>query len=164
MNETPAVDIIETVNRGILKAFKQLQKEKTNLYTTATKNRFLTSINDKSMIVYDNSEEIYFDGTFRLTRNKLTPLQDHELENSPEKVIGLSNFTHLSDFDKNITELQKFCYDSNVRINIAYINQSITQLLSVYKSFKLYKHNTLDEVILVFSIDHHKTYLLSKLV
>lgn len=157
------INIVDHVNRDVLKSFKQLQKEKTYLYTSATKD-YLTSINDKTMIVYDNPKEIDFEGTFRLTRNKLIPVDEHELGTSPENAINLNHFKHLGDFGKNITDLQKFCYDNNVRINMAYITSTIMQLISVYKSYKLYENTDQEEVMFVFSNNKHKTYLLSKLV
>ena len=64
------IDIIDTINKDVLKSFKYLQRDKTNLYTSATKE-YLTTINDNSMIIYGNPKEINFEGTFRLTRNKL---------------------------------------------------------------------------------------------
>lgn len=161
--ETVSAHIIDTVNKDVLKSFKNLQREKTYLYTSAV-NEYLTSINDKSMIVYDNPDEIDFEGTFRLTRNKLIPVEDHELGTSPEQAINLNHFKHLGDFNKNITELQKFCYDKNIRINMAYITSTITQLISVYKNYKLYENTKQAEVMFVFNNSKHKTYLLSKLV
>ena len=44
------IDIIDTINKDVLKSFKYLQRDKTNLYTSATKE-YLTTINDKSMII-----------------------------------------------------------------------------------------------------------------
>jgi len=155
--------IYDHINRQVLKSFKHLQREKTYLYTSATKE-YLTSINDKSMIVYDNPKEINFEGTFRLTRNKLIPVDDHDLGTSPERAININQFQLLNTFGKNITELQKFCYDKNIRINMAYIALTITQLIDVYEGYKLYESKERDEVMFVFSNGKHKTYLLSKLV
>lgn len=155
--------IYDHINRDVLKSFKHLQKEKTYLYTSATKE-YLTSINDKSMIVYDNPTEINFEGTFRLTRNKLIPVDDHDLGTSPEEAININQFQFLHTFGKNITELQKYCYDKSIRINMAYITLTITQLISVYGKYNLYESKERDEVMFVFSNGTHKTYLLSKLV
>jgi hypothetical protein len=156
-------DIIDTVNKDVLKSFKHMKKEKTYLYTSAT-NEYLSCINDKSMIVYDNPDEIDFEGTFRLTRNKLMPVVDHDLGTSPESAIDLNHFKYLNDFNKNIAELQRFCYDNNIRLNTADITQTLTQLISVYKSYRLYKNTKHEEVMFVFSNSEHKTYLLSKLI
>ncbi len=157
------LDIIDNVNREVLKSFKNLQREKTNLYTSAC-NEYLTCINDKTMIVYDNPEEIDFEGTFRLTRNKLVPVTDQTLGTSPEKAIDLKNFNYLGSFGKNITDLQAFCYDRNVRVNMVTMTAPITQLISIYKKFKLYENTEKNEVMFVFNNNKHKTYLLSKLV
>ena len=156
-------EIIDTVNKDVLKSFKNLKCEKTYLYTSAT-NKYLTSINDKSMIVYGNPKEIYFEGTFRLTRNKLIPVEDYDLGSTPEKAIDLKKFKLLDSFGKNINDLQKFCYDRNIRINMAYISPTIIQLISVYKKYKLYQNNDKEEVMFVFENGTHSTYLLSKLV
>jgi len=158
-----AVDVIETVNKDVLKSFRSLQMEKANLYTSATKY-YLTSVNDKSMIIYDNPQEIDFEGTYKITRNKLVPVDYYSLEISPKKAIDLSQFKFLKDFGSNITDLQKFCYDQQVRVNMAYIVSTITQLVSVYGSYKLYENNRKSEVMFVFANNTHKTYLLSKLV
>ena len=155
--------IYDHINKEVLKSFKNLQREKSYLYTSAV-NEYLTCINDKSMIVYDNPNEIDFEGTFRLTRNKLIAVDDHNLGTSPEKAIDLSHFKLLGTFGKHISELQKFCYDKNVRINMADITPTIDQLISVYKNYKLYENTEKAEVMFVFSNSHHKTYLLSKLV
>jgi len=168
MSETAELEVKEIliydhINKDVLKSFKFLQREKTNLYTSATKE-YLTSINDKSMIIYDNPNEIDFEGTFRLTRNKLITVDDHTLNTSPEQAIDLSNFTLLETFGKNINDLQKFCYDKNIRINMAYITLTVIQLISVYKSYKLYESKKKDEVMFVFSNTKHNTYLLTKLV
>lgn len=160
---TDTLDIIDTVNREVLKSFKCLQVEKANLYTSATKD-YLTSINDKSMIVYDNPLEINFEGTFRLTRNKLIPVDDHSLGTSPEKAIALNQFRFLGEFGSNISDLQRFCYDNRVRVNMAYVTSTIIQLVGVYGSYKLYESKHKSEVMFVFDNNKHKTYLLSKLV
>ncbi len=155
--------IYDHINKDVLKSFKNLQREKTYLYTSAV-NEYLTCISDKSMIVYDNPEEIDFEGTFRLTRNKLISVDDHNLGTSPEQAINLAHFKQLGSFGKNILELQKFCYDKNIRINMADITPTIDQLISVYKTYKLYENTEKAEVMFVFSNSSHKTYLLSKLV
>ncbi len=157
------VAVYDHINKDVLKSFKNLQREKTYLYTSAV-NEYLTCISDKSMIVYDNPKEIDFEGTFRLTRNKLIAVEDYNLGTSPERAIDLSHFKLLGSFGKNILELQKFCYDKNVRINMADITPTIDQLISVYKTYKLYENTEQAEVMLVFSNSSHKTYLLSKLV
>lgn len=160
---TDTLEIIENVNKDVLKSFKCLQRDKANLYTSATKE-YLTTINDKSMIVYDNPKEIDFEGTFRLTRNKLIPVDDCELNTDPERAINLNHFKQLGEFGKNIADLQKFCYDKNVRINMAYVTETLEQLISVYKHYKLYRNLEKEEVMFVFQNAKHKTYLLSKLV
>lgn len=160
---TEELDIIESVNKEVLRSFKCLQRDKNNLYTMAVKE-FLTSINDKSMIVYDNPLEIDFEGTFRLTRNKLIPVDDCVLTTDPTYAINLNHFKHLGDFNKNINDLQKFCYDKNIRINMVDINESIDNLISLYKNYKLYRNLEKEEVMFVFQNAKHKTYLLSKLI
>lgn len=155
--------VYDHVNRDVLKSFKNLQQEKTFLYTSAT-NEYLTCISDKAMIVYDNPKEIDFEGTYRLTRNKLIAVDTHNLGTSPEKAINLEHFTQLGSFGRNISELQRFCYDGNVRINMADITPTIEQLLTVYKNYKLYSNNNKAEVMFVFNTSQHKTYVLSKLV
>lgn len=155
--------IYDHINKDVLKSFKNLQRDKTFLYTSATKE-YLTSINDKSMIVYDNPQEIDFEGTYRVVRNKLVPVDDHELGASPEEAINLNQFKFLNTFGKNITELQKYCYDKRVRINMAYITNTITLLIGIYKSYTLFESKDRDEVMFVFDNGKHKTYLLSKLV
>ena len=157
------IDIIDTINKDVLKSFKYLQRDKTNLYTSATKE-YLTTINDNSMIIYGNPKEINFEGTFRLTRNKLIPVDDCELTTDPENAINLNNFKHLGDFGKYTADLQKFCYDKNVRINMVYITETLEQLISIYKYYKLYKNLEKDEVMFVFQNAKHKTYFLSKLI
>lgn len=157
------VAIYDHINKDVLKSFKNLQREKTYLYTSAV-NEYLTCISDKSMIVYDNPDEIDFEGTFRLTRNKLIAVDDHNLGTSPEQAINLSHFKLMGSFGNNILELQKFCYDKNLRINMADITPTINQLISVYKGYKLYENTEKAEVMFVFSNSSHKTYLLSKLV
>lgn len=155
--------IYDHINKEVLKSFKNLQREKTYLYTSAV-NEYLTCLNDRSMIVYDNPDEIDFEGTFRLTRNKLISVDEHNLGTSPEQAINLNHFKLLGSFGKHINELQKFCYDKNVRINMADITPTIDQLISVYKNYKLYENTEKAEVMFVFSNQDHKTYLLSKLV
>jgi len=157
------ISIKSHVNKEVLKSFKCLQVDKANLYTSATKD-YLTSINDKSMIVYDNPNEIDFEGTFRLTRNKLIPVDDHSLGTSPEKAIELSQFNFLANFGSNISDLQKYCYDNQVRVNMAYVTSTIIRLVSIYESYKLYENVHKSEVMFVFNNSKHKTYLLSKLV
>lgn len=156
-------EVIDTVNREVLKSFKHLQREKANLYTLAQKD-YLTCLDDKSMIVYDNPDEIDFEGTFRLTRNKLIPVTDRELNASPKEAIDLKNFDYLGDFGKNVNDLQKFCYDHSIRINMANMSQTIEQLILIYNSYKLYKNVEKNEVMCVFNNSQHKTYFLSKLV
>lgn len=156
-------EIIDTVNREVLKSFKNIQREKANLYTLA-RNEYLTCLDDKSMIVYDNPSEIDFEGTFRLTRNKLIPVADRELDASPEEAIDLKNFDYLGDFGKNVNDLQKFCYDHSIRINMANMSQTIAQLTSIYNTYKLYKNTGKNEVMCVFNNTKHRTYFLSKLI
>ena len=98
------------------------------------------------MIIYGNPKEINFEGTFRLTRNKLIPVDDCELTTDPENTINLNNFKHLGDFGKYTADLQKFCYDKNVRINMVYITETLEQLISIYKYYKLYKNLEKDGV------------------
>lgn len=155
--------IYDHINKEVLKSFKNLQKEKSYLYTSAV-NEYLTCINDKSMIVYDNPDEIDFEGTFRLTRNKLIAVDDCVLASCPEKSIDLHNFKFLGAFGKNISDLQKFCYDHSIRINMAYITPTVDQLLAIYKNYKLYLHTSESQVMFVFSNKEHKTYLLNKLI
>lgn len=155
--------VIETVNRDVLKSFKNIQREKANLYTLAC-NEYLTCLDDKSMIIYDNPEEIDFEGTFRLTRNKLIQVSDRELNASPEEAINLKNFSFLGDFGKNVNDLQKFCYDKSIRINMVNMSQTIEQLVSIYNSYKLYRSTEKNEVMCVFNNSNHKTYFLSKLI
>lgn len=155
-------EVIDTVNREVLKSFKSLNREKTYLYASA-KNEYLTCMDDKSMIVYDNPNEIDFEGTYRLTRSKLIPVEE-ELNTSPEDAINLSNFNFLGDFGKNMSELQKFCYDNSIRINMATMTPAIEQLVSIYNNYKLYKNTGKNEVMCVFNNDCHKTYFLSKLI
>lgn len=154
--------IIESVNKDVLKSFKTLQKNKNILYTTAHKE-FLTTISDKSMIIYDNPNEIDFEGTFKLTRNKLIPV-DHDLNIDPEYAISLSHFTKLKEFNKNLSELQRYCYNNNLTVNVAEIVETIESLLGVYKSYTLYRNTEKNEVMLAFSNAKHKTFLLSKLL
>ena len=154
--------IIETVNKEVLKSFKTLQKNKSILYTTAT-DEHLISINDKSIIIYDNPQEIDFEGTFKLTRNKLIPVE-HELETDVESLIDLSKFTKLKSFNWDLTKLQKYCYDEKLRINIPEINETVSKLLEVYRSFTLYKNIERDEVLFLFGNAKHKCFLISKLI
>jgi len=156
-------EIKTSVNKEVLKSFKPLQKNKVILYTIAH-DEYLVSINDKSMIVYDNPSEIDFKGTFKLTRNKLIPVADCALNTNTVQAIDLTQFTKLGEFGKNMDDLQKFCYDQGVRLNLIDIFDSVEQLLSVYKHFKLYKNNNKAEIMLTFKNDKHKTFLLSKLV
>jgi hypothetical protein len=157
------LSIIDTVNRDVLKSFKNLNREKSHLYTSA-KDEYLTCMDDKSMIVYDNPNEIDFEGTFRLTRSKLIPVAEHELSSSPEEAIDLKHFDFLGEFGKHVSDLQKFCYDKSIRINMATMTPTIEQLISIYKTYKLYKNNDKNEVMCVFNNDLHKTYFLSKLI
>lgn len=154
--------IIETVNKDVLKSFKTLQKNKTVLYTTA-KSEYLVSINDRSMIVYDNPKEIDFEGTFKLARNKLIPVEQ-DLDTNPEHAISLSHFEKLKDFNKNMVELQQFCYEQGLKVNIAEIVDTLDRLLDVYRNFTLYKNTEKDEVMFAFGNTKHKTFLLSKLI
>lgn len=155
-------EIIDTVNKEVLKSFKTLQKNKSVLYTTAT-SEYLVSINDKSMIVYDNPKEIDFEGTFKLARNKLIPVEQ-DLDTDPAYAINLSHFTKLKDFNKNLVELQKFCYDEHITVNIAEIVDTLDNLLSVYGKYTLYKNNEKGEVMFAFGNTKHKCFLLSKLI
>lgn len=155
-------EIIESVDRDVLKSFKTLQKNKTVLYTTAI-SEYLVSINDKTMIVYDNPKEIDFEGTFKLARNKLIPVEE-ELETNPANAINLSHFIKLKDFNRNIVDLQKFCYSENLTVNIAEIIETLDRLLVVYKSYTLYKNKEKREVMFAFGNSKHKTFLLSKLI
>jgi len=154
--------IIDSVDKGVLKSFKTLQKNKTVLYTNAT-SRHLISINDKSMIVYDNAKEIDFEGTFKLARNKLIPVE-HELNTDPSGAISMSHFDKLKDFNKNMVELQKFCYEEGVNVNISEINDTLNRLLDVYRGYTLYKNTEKNEVMFAFSNNKHRTFLLSKLI
>jgi hypothetical protein len=157
------VDVIGTVNKEVLKSFRSLQSDKTNFYTSAVKF-YLTSINDKAMIVYDNPQEIDFEGTFKITRNKLVPVTCYNLKSSPEKAINLAQFNLLGDFGSNLADLQKYCYDKPLRINLINIITALIQLVSVYGSFKLYENKNRAEVMFVFVDKAHKTYLLSKMI
>jgi hypothetical protein len=155
-------EIIDSVNKDVLKSFKTLQKNKTVLYTTAT-SEYLVTINDKSMLVYDNPKEIDFEGTFKLARNKLIPV-DQDLDSDPAQAINLNHFTKLKDFNKNMVELQKFCYAEGLTVNISEINDTLDRLLDVYKSYTLYKNTEKAEVMFAFGNTKHKTFLLSKLI
>ena len=155
-------EIIETVNKDVLKSFKTLQKNKTVLYTTAT-SEYLVTINDKSMLVYDNPKEIDFEGTFKLARNKLIPVEQ-DLDSDPANAINLSHFTKLKDFNKNMVDLQKYCYTEGLTVNISEINDTLDKLLDVYKKYTLYKNTEKDEVMFAFGNTKHKTFLLSKLI
>lgn len=155
-------EIIDSVDKGVLKSFKTLQKNKTVLYTNAT-SRHLISINDKSMIVYDNANEIDFEGTFKLARNKLIPVEQ-DLNTDPSGAINLSQFDKLKDFNKNMVDLQKFCYEEKLTVNISEINDTLGRLLDVYRGYTLYKNTEKDEVMFAFSSNKHKTFLLSKLI
>ena len=154
--------IIDSVNKDVLRSFKTLQKNKTVLYTSAT-SEYLISINDKSMIVYDNPKEIDFEGTFKLARNKLIPVEQ-DLCTDPKYAINLSHFTKLKDFNKNMVELQKFCYAEGLTVNISEINDTLDKLLDVYGKYTLHKNNEKDEVMFTFGNTKHKTFLLSKLI
>lgn len=160
---TEEINLIDSVNKEILKSFKSLQRNKNILYTAAS-DEYLTSINDKSMIIYDNAIEVDFEGTYKLTRNKLIPVDDYILDTKPSDITNLSNFKKIGDFGKNTDDLQKFCYDKNIRINLIEIFESLEQLISVYKYYSLYMHNDKKEVMFVFINAKHKTYLLSKLI
>lgn len=155
-------EIIETVNKDVLRGFKTLQKNKNVLFTAAT-GEYLTSVSDKSMIVYANAKEIYFEGTFKLARNKLIPVE-HELVTNPKEAINTNHFDKLKEFDKNMIVFQKYCYDNDLHVNIADIIDTIGRLLSVYSSFTLYRSTEKAEVMLSFSNSKHKTCLLSKLL
>jgi len=156
-------DIIETVNKDVLRGFKTLQKKKNILYTAAV-GSYLTTISDKSMIVYSNSKEIDFKGTFKLARNKLIPV-DQDLDASPANAINLVHFKKLKSFEKNmITDFQKYCYEENLFVDIADIIDTINRLFDAYSRFTLYKNTEKAEVMLVFSNSKHKTFLLSKLL
>ena len=156
-------EIIESVNKDVLKGFKTLQKTNSVLYTIATDN-YLTSISDKTMLIYANAKEIDFKGTFKLTRNKLIPVE-HNLITDPESTINIENFDKLKTFEKNmIVDFQKYCYEKNIHVNIADIIETIERLLEVYSSFTFYINRTKSEVMLYFSNKKHKTYLISKLI
>ena len=47
---------------------------------------------------------------------------------------------------------------------MSYITSTIVQLISVYKTYKLYSNKNKDEVMFVFDNGKHRTYLLSKLI
>jgi hypothetical protein len=81
-----------------------------------------------------------------------------------EEAINLKNFSFLGDFGKNVNDLQKFCYDKSIRINMANMSQTIEQLVSIYNSYKLYRSTEKNEVMCVFNNSQHKTYFLSKLI
>jgi len=156
-------EIIETVNKDVLRGFKTLQKNKNILYTSSDGN-YLTSINDKSMIVYANAKEIDFEGTFKLARNKLIPVEQ-SLDTNPGDAISLSNFDKLKTFDRTMfTEFQKYCYVEQLYVNIAEIFDTVIRLFEVYANFTLYKSNKSNEIMLVFTNRTHKTFLLSKLL
>ena len=155
-------EIIDTVNKDVLRGFKTLQKNKNVLLTSAS-GEYLTTVSDKSMIVYANAKEIHFDGTFKLARNKLIPVE-HDLVTTLKEAINTSNFEKLKDFNKNMIVFQKYCYENNLKVNIADIFDTISRLFNVYSSFTLFKSTTKNEVMLSFSNDKHKTYLLSKLI
>ena len=156
-------EIIETVNKDVLRGFKTLQKKKNILYTAAV-GSYLTTISDKSMIVYLNAKEIDFKGTFKLARNKLIPV-DQDLDASPANAINLIHFEKLKSFEKNmIADFQKYCYEENLFVDIADIIETIDRLFEVYPSFTLYRNTEKAEVMLSFSNTKHKTFLLSKLL
>ncbi len=156
-------EIIETVNKDVLRGFKTLQKKKNVLYTAASGN-YLTSVSDKAMIVYANAKEIDFKGTFKLARNKLIPVE-HDLVTNPTSAVSMAHFDKLKSFEKTmIVEFQKYCYEENIHVNIADIIDTIERLFEAYHSFTLYKNTKKAEVMLAFSNSKHKTYLLSKLL
>lgn len=153
---------IETVNKNILKGFKSLQKNKNILYTIAN-NSHLTSICDKTMIVYSNPTEIDFEGTFKLIRSKLISL-DENLCSIPN-IQSQSNFTKLKSFNKlQINNFQKYCYENSIFVNIADIIDPINKLFDVYNEFTLYSHLTKSEILISFQQNEHKTVLISKLL
>lgn len=154
--------IIDKVNKDVLKSFKTLHRVNNIIYTAA-KDNCLAAISDRSMLIYGNPNEIDFEGTFRLTRSKLIPIEP-ELGIQPNSLIDPTKFSKLKTFNKSLTDLQKFCYENHLAVDMSVLIETIESLVGVYKSYTLYKKLGEREVMFEFSNKNHKTYLLAKLL
>jgi len=152
--------IITDINKNVLKSFKPLQRLKEDLYVSAKNNR-LTTVTEKVMIVYHNEKEIKFEGTYRIARNKLVPV---ELDLDTDKTVNLDDFKLLKEFSFNMDVFQRYCYENKILVDFYRLFSVLEKIEKLFDRFKFYVDEKTNRSLIHLENENESILIFNKLL